>query len=144
AGAARRDDVTDEMLADVAKRWGEPTARLLARYLHLYDFRAEKRRELAPLSGAANHGVLCDLMRLPGVFSQSAFVQQVAGVDCVCERADSGLTVDKLAALSTEEIRDAVRRYIEENGRTETVPLVKEVNCHRAVARMIVHLKKPE
>lgn len=133
AGAARRDDVTDEMLAGVAGRFGEPNARLLAHYLHLYDFRAEKRRELAPLSGAANYGVLCDLMRLPGVRILRAALY-----------ADSGLTVEKIAERSTEEIRSAVCRYIEENGRTETVPLPKEINCHRAVARMIVHLKKPE
>ena len=132
-GAVRRDDVTDEMLARAAGRFGEPNARLLARYLHLYDFRAEKRRELAPLSGAANYGVLCDLVRLPGVRLLRAALY-----------ADSRLTVEKIAVLTTEEIRCAVRRYIEENGRTETVPLVKEVNCHRAVARMIVHLKESE
>ncbi len=132
-GAVRRDDVTDKMLARAAERFGEPNARLLARYLHLYDFRAEKRRELAPLSGAANYGVPCDLVRLPGVRLLRAALY-----------ADSRLTVEKIAVLTTGEIRCAVRRYIEENGRTETVPLPKEVNCHRAVARMIVHLKKPE
>jgi hypothetical protein len=49
------------------------------------------------------------------------------------------VTLEILAEKPTEEIRTMVRDYIEREGRREIVPLSKEVNCHKEVAKMILH-----
>jgi len=50
----------------------------------------------------------------------------------------SGVTIETLAEKTTDEIRNMIRDYIQRENRTEIVPQPKEVNCHRAVAKMLL------
>lgn len=126
-----RDDVTEDVMKALAERYDEATLRLLSRFLHLYDFDPKKLREIADLSGTESYEVLADLLRLPGVRLLRAKLY-----------ADSGITLTELAQRPTEEIQETIRRYIETNDRPEIVPFPKEIRCHKAVAQMILHLKK--
>ncbi len=123
-----RDDVTDEAMKRIGETCGEETARLFARFLHLYDFKTEKLREIRQYEGTARYDALADLLRLPGVRSLRAELY-----------FHSGVTLRTLAEKPTAEIQTMVREYIAREHRTEIVPLTKEVNCHKEVAKMILH-----
>lgn len=45
---------------------------------------------------------------------------------------------DLLASSTTEEIQSRVAAYIAREGRSEIIPLTKEVNCHREAAKMFL------
>lgn len=132
-GAALRDDVTDERLNDLGANYGQETARLLRRFLHLYDFNRAKLREIEDLRGTERYDTLADLLRLPGVRLLRAELYRASGV-----------TLQVLAEKPTEEIRDMMRACVERENRPESVPFPKEVNCHREVAKMILHLRANE
>ena len=132
-GLLFRDDVDGEMLSRFAARFGQDTAALFKRFLHLYDFGKAKLKELGPYQGTAEYAALADLLRLPGVRLLRAELY-----------LRSGVTLETLTAHTTAEIQAMVRAYVEREHRPETVPFPKEINCHRAVARMILHLKENE
>ena len=125
-----RDDVTEETFDALRGSFGEEITRLFCRFLHLYDFKPAKLRELKQVADPSEAAALSELLRLPGVKLLRAGVYY-----------HSGVTLNVLAEKSTEEIREMVRAYLEREGRTETVPFPKEVNCHRAVAKMFLHRK---
>lgn len=127
-GIVFRDDVTDAAIGKIGDRCGTDTALLFARFIHIYDFKPEKLREIRSYEGTEAYATLAGLLCLPGV--------RVLRAALYC---NSGVSLQTLATHSTEEIQDAVRAYIAREHRSETVPLTKEVNCHRAVAKMILH-----
>ena len=127
-GLVFRDDVTDAVMEALTGRFGEDTVRLFRRCLHLYDFNPAKLRELKQVTDPSEAAALSELLRLPGVKLKRAGVYY-----------HSGVTLRMLAEQSTEEIRDSVRAYLTRENRTETAPFPKEVNCHRAVAKMLLH-----
>ena len=55
---------------------------------------------------------------------------------------NSGVMLEVLAEKSTEDIRNMIINYIQREKRLEIVPKQKEVNCHKEVAKMILHTKK--
>lgn len=130
-GLVFRDDVTEGVLTALEERFGEDTVRLFRRFLHLYDFNPVKLRELRQVADPAEAAALAELLRLPGVKLRRAGVYY-----------HSGVTLNVLAGKSTEEIRDMVREWLSRESRPETVPFPKEVNCHRAVAEMLLHRKE--
>ena len=127
-GLVFRDDVTDAVMEVLTGRFGEDAARLFRRFLHLYDFNPAKLRELRQAVDPSEATALSELLRLPGVKIKRAGVYY-----------HSGVTLRMLAEQSTEEIREMVRSYLSREHRTETVPFPKEVSCHRAVAKMLLH-----
>ena len=128
--AVFRDDVTEDVMKKLAERYDETTLRLLSRFLHLYDFDTKKLREISSYVGTKPYDVLADFLRLPGVRLLRAKLY-----------ADSGFTTETLVERPAEEIQSIIRRYVEENQRPESVPFLKEIRCHKAVAQMILHLK---
>lgn len=130
-GVVFRDDVTEEVLGKLADRFGEDTVRLLARFLHIYDFSKAKLKDIRQIEDAEEYAALADLLRLPGVRLLRAQLYY-----------SSGVTLEVLYDTPTEEIQSMVRRYVEREGRAESVPFAKEINCHREVAKMILHIKK--
>jgi hypothetical protein len=110
------------------ERFGAEITGLFTRYLHLYDFKKEKLREIRQYQGTERYDPLAGLLRLPGVRILRAELYY-----------NSGVTLEILAEKPTDEIRTMVRDYIEREGRREIVPLSKEVNCHKEVAKMILH-----
>ena len=130
-GVVFRDDVTDEVMSKVGDSFGSDTAALLARFLHLYDFGSAKLRELKQVQDGEKRAALSQLLRLPGVRLLRAELYY-----------NSGVTLEVLAQKQTEEIRSMVREYTHRESRGETVPFVKEVNCHREVAKMILHIEE--
>lgn len=123
-----RDEVTDSGLPLLHERFGAEITGLFTRYLHLYDFKKEKLREIRQYQGTERYDPLAGLLRLPGVRILRAELYY-----------NSGVTIEILAEKPTDEIRTMVRDYIEREGRREIVPLSKEVNCHKEVAKMILH-----
>lgn len=130
-GIVFRDDVTDAVLQKVGVTCGETVARLFARFIHIYDFNRQKLRDIKAYEGTEAYEPLAGLLRLPGVRLLRAELYY-----------HSGVTLQTFAEKTTEEIRDMVRVCIEREHRTEIVPLPKEVNCHREVAKMILHTEK--
>ena len=128
AGAVRKDQITDAVIEDIRVMLGESVSSLFSRYIHIYDFNKSKLREIKDYVGKEEYDTLAGLLRLPGV----RFLR--ASLYC-----SSGVTLEVLAEKSTEDIRNMVRDYIQRENRTEIVPQPKEVNCHRAVAKMILH-----
>ena len=128
--AVRRDDIDDGMISELGEKYGDDIAALFARYIHLYDFSKAKLRDIKPFIGTESYAPLADLLRLPGVRLLRAELYH-----------NSGVSLEMLAEKTTAEIQSMVREYIEREGRGEIVPLTKEVNCHRAVARMILHIE---
>ena len=132
-GAVFRDDVTDGMLTAIGETFGADVSRLFARYLHIFDFAPSKLKEIPYACETAEYATLAELMRLPGVRLLRAELY-----------FHSGVTLEDLAERSTDEIREKVSEYVTREKRGETVPFVKEVNCHRATARMILHLRESD
>ncbi len=128
AGAVRKDQISDAVIEDIRMMLGDDISRLFARFIHIYDFNKSKLREIKGCLGTKDYDSLSALLRLPGVR---------------CLRAElyfgSGVTLEVLAEKSTEDIRNMVGDYIKRENRSEIIPQPKEVNCHRAVAKMILH-----
>ena len=125
-GVTFKNEVTPDILAKVEAACGSGIARLFARFIHIYDFNRSKLKEM-PEYDADIEG----LLRLPGV--------RMLRANLYCH---SGVTLKVLAEKSTEEIQEQVRSYIEREHRSEIVPLTKEVNCHREVAKMLLHTEE--
>ena len=130
-GAVRKDQLSDAVIEDVRILLGEAVSNLFARFVHLYDFNPSKLREIRDYAGKPEYDQLAALLRLPGVRLLRAELY-----------FHSGVTLELLAEKSTEDIRALVRTYIQREARSETVPRPKEVNCHRAVAKMLLHTEK--
>ena len=129
-GAVLRDDVTEDIFGDIGRTFGADISLLFGRYLHIYDFSPSKLKEIPYAKGTAEYAALAELMRLPGVRILRAELYY-----------NSGVTLDVLDSKTTDEIRGMVKEYVTRENRSETVPFVKEVNCHRAAARIILHLQ---
>jgi len=127
AGAVRKEQVSDVIIADIRAMLGDDVSRLFARFIHIYDFNKSKLREIKGYAGTKEYDALSDLMRLPGVRLLRAELY-----------FNSGVTLAVLAEKSTEDIRKMVCDYIQRENRSEIIPQPKEVNCHRAVAKMIL------
>ncbi len=128
AGATRKDLVTDAVTEEIRAALGNPTAGLFARYIHIYDFNPSKLKEIKGYLGTKEYDDLSNLLRLPGVRLLRAELY-----------LRSGVTLAVLAEKTTQEIRDMVRDCIQRENLPLIVPQPKEVNCHRAVAKMILH-----
>ena len=128
AGAVRKDRVSDAVTEDIRMKLGEAVSGLFSRFIHIYDFNRSKLREIKGYVGTKEYEALAALLRLPGVRRLRAELY-----------FNSGVTLEVLAEKSTEDIRDMVRSYIQREDRPEIVPQPKEVNCHREVAKMILH-----
>ena len=127
-GILYRDEIADAEMQTLRNEYGDTIANLFKRFLHLYDFNPKKLKDIEKYLGMKEYAVLYDLLRLPGVRLLRAELYY-----------HSGVNIQMLAEQSTEEIQNMVKRYIEENRRSEIVPLKKEVKTHQAVARMILH-----
>lgn len=128
AGAIRKDQVSDAVTEDIRMMLGEAVSGLFSRFIHIYDFNNSKLREIKGYVGTKEYEVLTALLRLPGVRSLRAELY-----------FHSGVTLEVLAEKSTEDIRNMVSDYIRRENRPEIIPQPKEINCHRAVAKMILH-----
>ena len=126
----RKNQISDEVIEDIRTMLGETVSNLFARFIHIYDFKESKLREIKDYLGKMEYDDLAGLLRLPGVRLLRAALY-----------CNSGVTLEVLAEKSTEDIRDMVHDYIQRQNRTEIVPQPKEVNCHREVAKMILHTK---
>ena len=115
-GVTFRDEITDGILRKIADKCGESVAGLFARFIHIYDFNEKKLRDIREYEGTEGYDTLAELLRLPGVRLLRAELYFYSGVTL-----------------------RSLREYIEREKRTEIVPLTKEVNCHREVAKMILH-----
>ena len=127
-GAVRKDQVTDAVTEEIRITLGEAVSSLFARFIHIYDFNQSKLREIKGYIGTKKFDVLASLLRLPGVRLLRAELY-----------FNSGVTLEVLAEKSTEDIRRMVSDYIQREKRSEIIPQPKEVNCHREVAKMILH-----
>ncbi len=127
----RKSQVTEDVVEDIKKALGEDVSRSFARFIHIYDFNIKKLSDIKDYAGMKEYDDLAALLRLPGVRALRAKLYY-----------DSGVTLEKLAEESTENIRTMVNDYIQRNNREEIVPQPKEVNCHREVAKMILHASK--
>ena len=128
SGVVRKDQVSDAVKENICMMLGDVVSGLFIRYIHIYDFKKSKLREINSYIGTKEYDALADLLRLPGVRLLRAGLY-----------FNSGITLEVLAEKSTEEIRNMVCEYIQRENRSEIIPQPKEVNCHRAVAKMILH-----
>ena len=122
AGAVRKEQVSNAVIEDIRMLLDDDISVLFARFIHIYDFNKSKLREIK------GYDALAGLLRLPGVRILRAELY-----------LNSGVTLEVLAEKSTEDIRDKVSDYIQRENRSEIIPQPKEVNCHREVAKMILH-----
>ena len=127
AGAIRKDQVCDAVTEDIRMLLGEAVSGLFSRFIHIYDFNTSKLREIKGYIGTEKYDALAALLRLPGVKLLRAELY-----------FNSGVTLEVLAEKSTEDIRNMVGDYIRREKRPEIIPKPKEVNCHRAAAKMIL------
>lgn len=128
AGATRKSQVSDAVTEEIRMTLGDAVSGLFARFIHIYDFNQSKLREIKGYVGTEKYDALAALLRLPGV--------RLLRAELYC---NSGVTLEVLAESSTEDIRNMVSDYIRRENRSEIIPRPKEVNCHRAVAKMILH-----
>ena len=131
AGVVRKNQVSEIVIEDIKKMLGEDTSSSFARFIHIYDFNKSKLSDIKDYVGMKEYDSLAGLLRLPGVRLLRAKLY-----------FNSGVTLEVLAEKSTEDIRTMVRNYIQRENREEIVPQPKEVNCHREVAKMILHASK--
>lgn len=127
-GVVRRPQVTNKILEEVSERFGIAASKLLAGLMHVYDFNPAKLKDIRAYEGTEQYEPLRDLLRLPGVRLLRAELYY-----------HSGVSLQTLASSSTEDIRKTVAAYVAREGRSETVPLPKEVNCHREAAKLFLH-----
>ena len=128
AGVIRKNEVSEAVIKDIEKVLGEDIACIFARFIHIYDFNKSKLNDIKDYLGTKEYDSLAELLRLPGVRLLRAKLYY-----------NSGITLDVLAKKSTEDIRNMVNEYIQREKREEIIPQIKEVNCHREVAKMILH-----
>ena len=131
AKVVRKNEVTDVVIDDISRTLGEDISRMFTRFIHIYDFNKSKLKDIKNYIGSKEYDSLEGLLRLPGVRLLRAELY-----------FNSDVTLYVLASKSTEEIRNMVCDYIKHNNRQEIVPQPKEVNCHREVAKMILHTNK--
>ena len=127
-GIVRRPQMTVGVLTEVSERFGIVTAKLLAGLMHIYDINPAKLKDIRQYEGTERHEPLKNLLRLPGVRLLRAELY-----------LNSGVSLEVLASGTTEEIQSMVASYIAREGRSEIVPLTKEVNCHREAAKLFLH-----
>ena len=128
ARVVRKNDVSDTVIEDIKKTLGKDISNSFASFIHIYDFNKAKLYEIKDYVGKKEYVELSGLLRLPGVRLLRAELY-----------FHSGVTLELLAEKSTEDIRDMEGAYIQREHRSEIIPQPKEVNCHRAVAKMILH-----
>lgn len=128
ARVVRKNDVSDTVIEDIKKTLGKDISNSFARFIHIYDFNKSKLRDIKDYVETEEYDDLANLLRLPGVRLLRAKLYY-----------NSGITLKVLAKKSTEEIRNMVSEYIKRENREEIIPQPKEVNCHREVAKMILH-----
>lgn len=133
AGVVRKDQVSDAVTDDIRMILGNVVSGLFGRYIHIYDFKKSKLREIKDYIGTKEYDAIADLLRLPGVRLLRAELY-----------FNSGVTLEVLAKKATEDIRNMVCDYIQRENRSEIIPQPKEVNCHRAVAKMILRTYEEE
>ena len=126
-GIVRRPQVTSEILTEVSERFGIAAAKLLSGLMHIYDFNPVKLKDIRAYESTVKYEPLRNLLRLPGVRLLRAELY-----------INSDVSLEVLASSTTEEIQKAVAAYIAREGRSEIVPLTKEVNCHREAAKMFL------
>ena len=131
AGVLRKNQVSKDVIEDIEKKLGKDISRSFARYVHIYDFNKSKLSDIKDSVGKKEYDSLAGLLRLPGVRVLRAKLYY-----------NSGITLEILAEKSTDDIRTMVNDYIKRENRKEIVPQLKEVNCHREVAKMILHASK--
>lgn len=128
ARVVRKNDVSDTVIEDIKKTLGKDISNSFACFIHIYDFNKSKLRDIKDYVETEEYDDLANLLRLPGVRLLRAKLYY-----------NSGITLKVLAKKSTEEIRNMVSEYIKRENREEIIPQPKEVNCHREVAKMILH-----
>lgn len=128
AGVIRKNQVSESVIEDIKKTLGEYISISFARFIHIYDFNKSKLGDIKDYAGKKEYDDLAGLLRLPGVRLLRAKLYY-----------NSGISLEVLAEKTTEEIRSMVGDYIKRENREEIIPQPKEVNCHREVARMILH-----
>lgn len=128
ACVVRKDQVSGDVTEAIRMELGDDVSRLFNRYIHIYDFNRSKLREIKDYAGTEEYDALTALLRLPGVRLLRAELY-----------LNSGVTLEVLAEKTTADIRNMVREYIMRDNRPEIIPQPKEVNCHRAVAGMLLH-----
>lgn len=131
ARVVRKNDVSDTVIEDIKKTLGKDISNSFARFIHIYDFNKSKLRDIKDYVETEEYDDLANLLRLPGVRLLRAKLYY-----------NSGITLKVLAKKSTEEIRNMVSEYIKRENREEIIPQPKEVNCHREVAKMILHVSE--
>ena len=127
-GVVRKNQISETVIEDIEKILGKDISNSFARFIHIYDFNKSKLRDIKDYAGTKEYDSLADLLRLPGVRALRAKLYY-----------NSGVTLKILAEKSTEDIRAMVCNYIQRNRREEIIPQPKEINCHREVAKMILH-----
>lgn len=130
-GVVRKEEISQVVIDEIEKELGKNTSNIFTRYIHIYDFNKAKLRDIKEYTGKKEYDSLSELLRLPGVRLLRAKLYY-----------NSGVTLKVLSKESTENIRAMIYDYIQRNNRTEIVPQPKEVNCHREVAKMILHANK--
>lgn len=137
---------------------------LFSRFIHIYDFKNRKFNELdfienetedylsankttssfSFLAHCEKVGIstlskplvalyqICNLMRLPGV----RWVRAKLYYDC------GFTTLDTFSERSAQEIQKEIEKFLQENNRPESLPLLKEISTHKAVAKLICNLDK--
>lgn len=124
----RKNQISEVVIEDIKKTLGEDIARIFSRFIHIYDFNKTKLNDIKDYIGTKEYDDLAGLLRLPGVRILRAKLY-----------LSSGITLKVLAKESTEDIRNMISNYIKRENRKEIIPMPKEVNCHREVAKMILH-----
>lgn len=128
ASVVRKNQISESVIEDIEKKLGKDISNCFVRFIHIYDFNKSKLRDIKDYVGTKEYDSLADLLRLPGVRVLRARLYY-----------NSGITLKELAEKSTEDIRTMIRDYIQRENRDEIIPQPKEVNCHREVAKMILH-----
>lgn len=157
-GIFRKEDYSPSVLNDV---FDEKTVRLFTAFVHLYDFTPVKLKTLSLDNGLneflSDRGItdsgqllteyenyafispreklqklyaLCNLMRLPSVKERRAKLYYDCGYR----------TFSDFLKEPSKIIRSKIQLFITENNREETAPFIKEINTHKAVAKMLEHI----
>ena len=128
AGVVRKNEISENVIKEISMALGKDISSTFSRFIHIYDFNKSKLKDIKDYVGTKEYDSLAGLLRLPGVRLLRAELYY-----------NSGVTLNVLAEKSTEDIRNMVNDYIKRENRKEIPPQPKEVNCHREVAKMILH-----
>lgn len=96
-GIVFRDKITEDVIKSLAFVVSSDIAHLFARFLHIYDFKKGKLREIRKYYGTEKFDTLANLLRLPGVRVLRAELYY-----------SSGLNIESLSCKTTEEIQNTV------------------------------------